>query len=41
MEVARKNPSTVETLAQIEALDAWQRETYGQALLQMLKEHIT
>ncbi len=41
MEVARKNPSTVEALAQMEALDAWQRETYGQALLQMLKEHTT
>jgi len=41
MEVARRNPSTVEALAQVEALDDWQRETYGQALLQMLKEHTT
>jgi ribonuclease D len=41
MEVARRNPATVEALAQVEALDDWQRETYGQALLQMLKEHTT
>ncbi len=41
MEVARKHPSTVEGLAQVEALDDWQRETYGQALLQMLNEHTT
>ena len=39
MDVARKDPSTVEALAQVESLDDWQRETYGQALLQMLKEH--
>lgn len=41
MEVAQHNPSTVEMLAQVEALDDWQRETYGQALLHRLKQHTT
>jgi len=37
MAVAKKAPRSVQALAEIEALDDWQRETYGAELLRVLR----
>ncbi|MCB0208204.1 MAG: ribonuclease D [Anaerolineae bacterium] len=39
MSIAKKNPQTMRTLTKIGILGDWQRETYGQHLLQVLNEH--
>jgi ribonuclease D len=39
MQLAQQSPATAEALARIEALDDWQRQTYGADLLQVLKDH--
>lgn len=36
MSIAKKNPKTMGTLAKLDVLGDWQRETYGQRLLQLL-----
>ncbi|MCB0197295.1 MAG: ribonuclease D [Anaerolineae bacterium] len=38
MSIAKKNPQTMRTLTKIGVLGDWQRETYGQRLLQVLTE---
>jgi ribonuclease D len=39
MELARRPPSTSEALTRVKALDDWQRQTYGEDLLQVLRDH--
>jgi ribonuclease D len=39
MELARRPPSTSESLTQVRVLDDWQRQTYGEDLLQVLRDH--
>lgn len=38
MNIARRNPRSMKTLTRIGVLGDWQRETYGEKLLQVLKE---
>jgi ribonuclease D len=38
MDIARRNPKTPKALAKIKSLGQWQGETYGEALLTVLKE---
>jgi ribonuclease D len=37
MSIARNNPRTIETLAQMGVLGEWQHQTYGQTLLEVLR----
>jgi ribonuclease D len=39
MALARKAPRTARALAEVEALDDWQRQTYGDDLLRVLRDH--
>jgi hypothetical protein len=36
MALARRAPSSAKALAKVEALDAWQRKTYGDEILRVL-----
>jgi hypothetical protein len=38
MAVAKESPRTLQSLSQIEALNDWQRQTYGEELLHVLRE---
>ena len=38
MDIARRNPRSLKTLMQMENLGTWQAETYGQAMLRVLKQ---
>lgn len=37
MEIARRNPKTLDTLAKMDVLGDWQCETYGESLMEVLK----
>jgi ribonuclease D len=37
MELARRSPTTLEALDQMEAMDEWQRQTYGEAVIAVLQ----
>jgi ribonuclease D len=39
MELARRAPLTAEGLAQVKSMDDWQRQTYGEAVLEVLRRH--
>lgn len=40
MALAKHAPRTAQELTEIEALDDWQRQTYGEDLVQVLKDHL-
>jgi ribonuclease D len=37
MDIARRNPHNLKTLTKMDVLGEWQRETYGEALLEVLE----
>jgi hypothetical protein len=39
MELARRSPLTAEGLALVKSMDDWQRQTYGEAVLEVLRRH--
>jgi ribonuclease D len=40
MALAKEAPRTAQALAEVEALDDWQRKTYGDDLLRILRCHL-
>ena len=40
MDIARRNPQKLKTLAKLKSLGQWQAETYGQAVIQVLRDTI-